>query len=100
MSDPEAITLELLLARLQLCRVGVYPQDPDASLVLDYSINRDVTNYLLAVSFDGHGAVASKKAHQEHRDHEEGTVDTHTLISQARTTAGGSRTGSAWRSPR
>ncbi len=41
-----------LLLRLILVRVGLYPENEDQPLLLDYSIDPDATNYLLSVSFD------------------------------------------------
>jgi len=43
------------LARLQLQRIGLYPENGTA--VLDYSIDPEVTQYLLVVSFDRRGKV-------------------------------------------
>jgi len=41
-----------LLSRLVLVRVGLYPEDEDQRILLDYSIGPDVTDYLLSVSFN------------------------------------------------
>ena len=41
-----------LLSRLALVRVGLYPEDEDQRILLDYSIDPDVTDYLLSVSFN------------------------------------------------
>jgi hypothetical protein len=41
-----------LLSRLALVRVGLYPESEHRPILLDYSIGRDATNYLLCVSFD------------------------------------------------
>ena len=46
-ADPEA-----MLSRLVLVRVGLYPEHEDRRVLLDYSIDPDVTHYLLCVSFD------------------------------------------------
>ena len=54
---PKPLTAGALLERLQLVRVGVYPASQDSPVLLDYSIDPDVTDYLLCVSFDPHGKV-------------------------------------------
>jgi len=49
---PDLANAEPLLSRLVLVRVGLYPEDDDRRVLLDYSIDPDATNYLLCVSFD------------------------------------------------
>ena len=49
---PDLGDLEPLLSRLFLVRVGLYPEDEDQRLLLDYSIDPDVTDYVLSVSFN------------------------------------------------
>jgi hypothetical protein len=49
---PDLGNLEPLLSRLVLVRVGLYPEDEDQRILLDYSIDPDVTDYVLSVSFD------------------------------------------------
>jgi hypothetical protein len=56
-ADRKAIDIAALLARLRLCRVGLYPKSPERGIVLDYSIGKEVTDYLLAVSVDTAGEV-------------------------------------------
>jgi hypothetical protein len=56
-ADRKVIDIVALLARLRLCRVGLYPNRPERGIVLHYSIGMDVTNYLLVVSFDATGDV-------------------------------------------
>jgi hypothetical protein len=49
---PDLAQPDALLSRLVLVRVGLYPENEDQPFLLDYSIDPDVTNYLLSVSFD------------------------------------------------
>jgi hypothetical protein len=49
---PDPGNLEPLLSRLVLVRVGLYPEDEDQRILLDYSIAPDVMDYLLSVSFN------------------------------------------------
>jgi hypothetical protein len=49
---PDLANLEPLLSRLALVRVGLYPEDEDQRILLDYSIDPDVTTYVLSVSFN------------------------------------------------
>jgi hypothetical protein len=56
---PRPVTPAAFLERLQLVRVGVYPASKDAPVLLDYSIDPDVTDHLLCVSFDLQGKVVA-----------------------------------------
>lgn len=49
---PSAADPEAMFSRLILVRVGLYPEDEDRRVLLDYSIDPNVTQYLLTVSFD------------------------------------------------
>jgi hypothetical protein len=49
---PDLRNLEPLLARLALVRVGLYPEDEDQRILLDYAIDPDVTDYRLSVAFN------------------------------------------------
>ena len=49
---PDLGDLEPLLSRLFLVRVGLYPEDEDQRILLDYSIDPDVTDHVLSVSFN------------------------------------------------
>ena len=53
----EAIGLKELLAALQLVRIGLYPESADAVAVLDYTIDRRATNYLLVANFNVEGKL-------------------------------------------
>jgi Protein of unknown function (DUF2004) len=53
---PAPLDAERFVAALRLVHVGVGPDEP---MVLDYTINRDFTNYVLAVSIDADGEVSS-----------------------------------------
>ena len=54
-----SIDLEAFLAALGLVRVGfsLESEPDDSGVILDYSIGAEVTNYLLAVSFDEDGEL-------------------------------------------
>ena len=45
------------LAAMRLVRIGLHPEDPGAAAVFDYTLGRDLTDHLVAVTFDGTGAV-------------------------------------------
>jgi hypothetical protein len=53
----EAVGLEQLLAALQLVRIGLYPESADAVVVLDYTIDRRATDYLLVANFNAEGKL-------------------------------------------
>jgi len=57
--DPTSIDVETFLAHLHLVRVGLYPADEDRCLLLDYTLGKEVTDYLLSVSFDRDGQFAA-----------------------------------------
>lgn len=40
---------EQMITRLQLVRIGFYPDDPKSFAMMDYSFGRDITNYLLVI---------------------------------------------------
>jgi Protein of unknown function (DUF2004) len=54
---PDDISHELFLSHLVLVRVGIYPEQDEAQILLDYSIGYDLTNYILCVSFNSNGQV-------------------------------------------
>jgi hypothetical protein len=58
-SAPDLADPEPLLSRLALVRVGLYPEEDERRILLDYSIDPDTTNYLLCVSFDEDGEVVA-----------------------------------------
>lgn len=45
------------LAPLRLVRVGLYPSGTDTRAVFDYTFGRDLTDHVVAVTFDGRGTV-------------------------------------------
>ncbi len=53
-----SITRELFLSRLVLKRVGLRPADDDRTAVFDYTLEGDVTDYAVVVTFDARGEVA------------------------------------------
>lgn len=46
---------KLLLQQLHLIRVGIYPDSADQFAVFDYSIGKEVTNYLVVLFTDKNG---------------------------------------------
>lgn len=44
-----------LLKKLQLVRVGLYPDSEDQFAIFDYSIGRELTNYLVVINTDENG---------------------------------------------
>ncbi len=45
----------VFVERLQLVRVGLYPEEPDNAIILDLTISRELTDHLLSVAFDQRG---------------------------------------------
>src|SRR6185503_4513101 len=56
-ADPDDLGIDHLLDALQLKRIGLYPGSEGYCAVFDYTIDEEVTDYLLAVEFDGDGGV-------------------------------------------
>ena len=56
-SDKNLSVAEQLLSKLHLERVGFYPEDKNDFAIFDYTIGREVTNYLIVVKFDSRGSV-------------------------------------------
>ena len=56
-ADPDDLGIDHLLDALQLERIGLYPGSEDYCAVFDYTIDREATDYILAVEFDGDGEV-------------------------------------------
>jgi hypothetical protein len=54
-TTPGSANVEAMLSRMVLVRVGLFPEYEDPRVVLDYSIDPTVTDYLLCVSFDAAG---------------------------------------------
>jgi len=52
------ITKELFLNALTLYRVGFYPEDDDSFAIFDIQFSREVTDYLMAVTFDVNGKLS------------------------------------------
>ena len=55
--EPENVDGEAFLEKMQLVRVGIYPEETERHVLLDYSIGSDFTNYILSVAFDKTGQV-------------------------------------------
>lgn len=56
-TDPDDLDIQHLLDALQLKRIGLYPDSEDMVAVFDFTVDEEATDYLLAVEFDGEGAV-------------------------------------------
>ena len=56
-TDRSQLTPAVVLSRLVLVRVGLYPEDEDAPLLLDYSVAPEITDHLLCVRYDARGDV-------------------------------------------
>ncbi|MFZ4930397.1 DUF2004 domain-containing protein [Chryseobacterium sp. Mn2064] len=46
-----------LLTKLELVRVGIYPDSEDHFAISDYSIGKDVTDYLVVINTDENGQL-------------------------------------------
>ena len=46
-----------LLSKLKLVRVGLYPDNEDNFAIFDYSIGKDITNYLVVINTDENGQL-------------------------------------------
>lgn len=46
-----------LLTKLELVRVGIYPDSEDTFAISDYSIGEDLTNYLVVINTDENGQL-------------------------------------------
>lgn len=47
-----------LLTKLKVVRIGLYPDKEDRFAVFDYSIGKDITNYLVVIYTDGDGHLS------------------------------------------
>lgn len=56
-TDPDDLDIQHLLEALTLERIGLYPGAEDMVAVFDYILDREVTDYILAVEFNGDGEV-------------------------------------------
>ena len=52
-TEPE----QQLLTKLKLVRVGLYPHDEDNFAIFDYTIGRELTDYLVVIKTDGSGQL-------------------------------------------
>jgi len=52
-TEPE----QQLLSKLKLVRVGLYPDNDDNFAIFDYSIGKDITNYLVVINTDENGQL-------------------------------------------
>lgn len=56
--DDSSITPEQqLLKKLELVRVGIYPDGEDSFAIADYSIGRDITDYLVVINTNENGLL-------------------------------------------
>ena len=58
-SDAWKTDVSAFVAALQLKRVGLYPDDEEQSIIMDFTLGESATNYLLVVSFDSEGQVVA-----------------------------------------
>ena len=58
-SDAWRTDVPAFVAALHLKRVGLYPNDEEQSIIMDFTLGESVTDYLLAVSFDREGQVVA-----------------------------------------
>ncbi|AZA80753.1 hypothetical protein C1637_11985 [Chryseobacterium lactis] len=55
--DPDTKPEQQLLAKLELVRVGLYPDSEDHFAILDYSIGEEITDYLVTINTDENGQL-------------------------------------------
>lgn len=48
---------EQIMKNLKLIRIGIYPENDDNFAVFDYTFNKDLTNYVIAISTDVQGQL-------------------------------------------
>ena len=53
--DAASVSPALFLSKLRLHRIGLYPEDSDEPAIFDYTIDREMTDYLIVVHFDLQG---------------------------------------------
>ncbi|BAP33383.1 uncharacterized protein CHSO_4346 [Chryseobacterium sp. StRB126] len=46
-----------LLTKLELVRIGLYPDNEDGFAILDYSIGKEITDYLVVINTDQNGQL-------------------------------------------
>lgn len=46
-----------LLKKLELVRIGLYPDNEEGFAILDYSIGKEITNYLVVINTDQNGQL-------------------------------------------
>ncbi|AZA78012.1 DUF2004 domain-containing protein [Chryseobacterium sp. G0186] len=46
-----------LLTKLELVRIGLYPDNEESFAILDYSIGKEITNYLVVINTDQNGQL-------------------------------------------
>ena len=52
------VSKELFMNALSLYRIGLFPEDDESFAIFDVQFSRDVTNYLMAVTFDSSGKLS------------------------------------------
>ena len=55
--NTETEPIQQLLAKLKLVRVGIYPKNKENFAIFDYSIGKDITNYLIVINADENGKL-------------------------------------------
>jgi len=56
--DPRAVDIDVLMDRIHLFSVALYPVDRDECAIFDYTIGEHVTQYMIVVKFDESVEVA------------------------------------------
>ena len=53
--DAVAVSPALFLSKLRLHRIGLYPEDSEEPAIFDYTIDRELTDYVVVVRFNVQG---------------------------------------------
>ncbi|BAV07254.1 Protein of unknown function [Filimonas lacunae] len=56
-TDPSLPKEKQLLSLVHLKRVGFFPEDAERFVLFDYTIGKDVTDYLIAFTLDAQGSI-------------------------------------------
>jgi hypothetical protein len=58
-ANSQAFDADLLLSRIYLCRVGLYPDNQNQRALFDYTVGERLTQYVIVVRFDSDGTILS-----------------------------------------
>jgi len=56
-ADRDRVDVSRVLSKLELVRIGLYPEDADYHFLLDYSLGREISDYVLCAVFDSAGKL-------------------------------------------